>query len=62
MTCADDGVILGAQLVFPRATDMIAELALAVQLKLTAAQLARVIHPHPTFCEAIGELARDLSR
>ncbi len=62
VTCADDGVILGAQLVFPRATDMIAELALAVQLKLTAAQLARVIHPHPTFCEAIGELARDLSR
>ncbi len=62
VTCADTGVILGAQLVFPRATDMIAELTLAVQLKLTAAQLARAIHPHPTFCEAIGELARELSR
>ncbi len=62
VTRADDGVILGAQLVFPRATDMIGELAVAVELGLTAAQLARVIHPHPTFCEAIGELARDLSR
>lgn len=61
-TCANDGVILGAQLVYPRATDMIAELALAVELRLTAAQLARVIRPHLTFCEAIADLARDLTR
>ncbi|MDO5334740.1 MAG: dihydrolipoyl dehydrogenase [Coriobacteriia bacterium] len=61
VTDAATGTILGAQLVFPRATDLIAELALAVQLKLTVKQLARVIHPHPTFCEIIGDIAGDLS-
>ena len=40
-----------------RATDMIAELALAVQNKLTLPQLLAVIHPHPTFCEMVYEAA-----
>lgn len=48
---AESDVLLGAQLVCPRATDMLAELTLAVQQKLTAAQLGAVIHPHPTICE-----------
>ena len=49
----DTGVILGAQLVCPRATDLIGELALAVQRGLTANELSSVIHPHPTFIERI---------
>lgn len=61
VTDAETGTILGAQLVFPRATDLIAELALAVQLKLTVKQLAQVIHPHPTFCEIIGDIANELA-
>ena len=49
----ETGVILGAQLVCPRATDLIGELAVAVQQELTANELASVIHPHPTFIEMI---------
>ena len=45
--------ILGAQLVCPRATDLIGELALAVQRGVTANELSSVIHPHPTFIEMI---------
>ena len=43
-----------------RATDMIGELELAVSKGLTAADLAEVIMPHPTFCEGIGEAALEL--
>lgn len=47
--------IIGAQLVCPRATDMIGEPALAVHMGLTASQLAEVIHAHPT----VGEMTLD---
>lgn len=57
VTNAENGCILGAQLVCPRATDLIGELALAVQKGLTAADLAAVIHPHPTFSEMISGAA-----
>ena len=57
VTHGETGVILGAQLVCPRATDLIGELSLAVQRKLTAGELAAVIHPHPTFCEMISGAA-----
>lgn len=50
---ADTGVLLGAQLLYPRATDIIGELTLAVQHKLTVRDLASVVHPHPTFCEGV---------
>lgn len=62
VTDESTGRILGAQLVFPHATDLIAELALAVEMKVTIKQLARVIHPHPTFCEVIGDIACDLTK
>lgn len=54
VSAADSGIILGAQLVCPRATDMLAELTLAVQQKLTIQQLGAVIHPHPTICEMVA--------
>ena len=57
VTDAADGRILGAQLVCPRATDMIGELALAVQKGITAEGLHAVIHPHPTFTEMISGAA-----
>ena len=52
---ADTDVLLGAQLMCERATDMIAELATACVSRLTAEQLTRVVRPHPTFCEAVTE-------
>ncbi len=48
-------VILGASLYCPRATDLVSELALAIQKKMTTEQLGEVIHPHPTFSEMIQE-------
>ena len=41
--------LLGAQLVCPRATDMVGELTLAIQKGLTADELSAVIHPHPNY-------------
>ena len=55
---AESGVILGAQMLCERATDMIGEFASAIVNRLTLAQLAPVIRPHPTFNEAVGELLR----
>jgi len=51
----DDGVFLGAQAVGPHVTDMIAEMTMAVQNRLTAEQVVRTIHPHPTLSEAFHE-------
>ena len=52
-------VILGAQLMCSRATDIVAELATAIVNGLTCAQLAGVIRPHPTFCEGVTEAVED---
>lgn len=53
------GIILGAQLMCARATDMTGMLELAVDRNLTAENLARLVLPHPTFCEGIAEAAVD---
>jgi dihydrolipoamide dehydrogenase len=53
------GIILGAQLMCARATDMIGMLELAVDRHLTAENLAGLVLPHPTFCEGITEAAAD---
>ena len=51
------GRILGVHIMGPRATDLIAEGALAIQLGATARDIAHTIHAHPTFPEAIAEAA-----
>lgn len=53
------GEVLGAQLCFPRATDIIGEVALAMKLEATAEEIAATIHPHPTAVEMIMEAADD---
>ena len=53
-------VILGAQLMCSRATDIVAELSTAIVNGLTCAQLASVIRPHPTFCEGVTEAVEDV--
>ena len=53
LVIGEGDVILGAQLICPRATDLIAELALAISHKMTTRDIASVIHPHPTFSEMI---------
>lgn len=55
-----DDVIIGASIVGAHATDLLAELTLAVECGLTAKQVGNVIHPHPTLSEAIMEALHDV--
>lgn len=52
---ADDGLVLGVQVVGPEASDLISEAALAIEMGATVEDIALTIHPHPTFPEAIME-------
>ncbi len=47
--------ILGAQIIGPHATELIAEISPCVQFGITSEKLAKVIHAHPTLSEAIQE-------
>jgi dihydrolipoamide dehydrogenase len=52
------GELLGAHIVGVRATEMIAELIVAKELEGGFEEVARTVHPHPTFSEAVMESAR----
>jgi dihydrolipoamide dehydrogenase len=52
------GLLLGAQIVGPEASDLIAECALALELGADVGDLALTIHAHPTLPEAIEEAAK----
>jgi dihydrolipoamide dehydrogenase len=54
---AGTGKILGAHIIGPRATDLIAEATLAIQNELTMEQLDLTIHAHPTLPESLMEAA-----
>ncbi|ABB15243.1 dihydrolipoyl dehydrogenase [Carboxydothermus hydrogenoformans] len=49
--------ILGGHIVGPHATDLIGEIALAVQKGLTLEEVAHTIHAHPSLPEAVMEAA-----
>jgi len=51
----EDGLVLGAQIVGPEASDLISEVALAMEMGATVDDIALTIHPHPTLPEAIME-------
>jgi dihydrolipoamide dehydrogenase len=52
------GEILGAHMAGARATDLISELVAVHDLEGGFAEVARIVHPHPTFSEATLEAAR----
>jgi dihydrolipoamide dehydrogenase len=54
---SDTEEILGAQIVAPRATDMVQVLLLAKEKGVPISDIARIIYPHPTFIEVIREAA-----
>lgn len=58
VAAADTHRILGAQMMCARATDMVSQFSAAIVNGLTLEDLAKVVFPHPTFCEAIGEAVR----
>ncbi|WP_391120673.1 dihydrolipoyl dehydrogenase [Psychrobacillus sp. L3] len=51
----EDGLLLGAQIVGQGASDMIAELGLAIEAGMTVEDIAMTIHAHPT----LGEIAME---
>lgn len=53
----DSGEILGMHIIGPRATDLIAEGALAIGLKAGISDIIQTIHSHPTVTEALREAA-----
>jgi dihydrolipoamide dehydrogenase len=53
-------VVLGASMMGAHVTDIIHEVALAVNNRLTATQLGETIHAHPTLAEAVMEAAHDV--
>jgi dihydrolipoamide dehydrogenase len=55
VTTAGGGPVLGIHLVGARAGDLIAEGQLIVNWEAVPADVAQLIHPHPTQSEAIGE-------
>ncbi len=56
----DEGVIVGASIMGPQASSLIAELVLAVEKGLRAEDIARTVHAHPTLPEAIMEAAHGI--
>jgi len=58
---ADDetGFVLGAQIVGPEASELIAEVGLAIEMGATLEDLGSTIHTHPTLSEAVHEAALD---
>ena len=49
--------ILGVHIIGPRAADMIAECVLAIEFGASSEDIARTVHGHPTFSEALQEAA-----
>ena len=46
--------VLGGGIVGPSAGDLIAEIALAIEMDCEAADLSLTIHPHPTLSETVA--------
>jgi dihydrolipoamide dehydrogenase len=53
----DSGVLLGAQIVGPEASNLIGELGLAVEMGATLEDIALTIHAHPTLTEMVMDAA-----
>ena len=54
----DTNEVIGGQIVGPDASVMIAEIALAIQNRLTVKDIGDTIHTHPTLSEAVMEAAK----
>ncbi len=54
---AESDRILGAHIIGPHASELIAELVLAMEFEASVEDVARTIHAHPTLTEAIREAA-----
>lgn len=59
MTCdKQTGRVIGFHLLAPHASELLSEVSTAMAGGLTAEEVARVIHPHPTMSEIVWEAAQ----
>ncbi len=56
---AENGALVGAHMIGPAVTDLIAELTLAKSTEVNVDSLVYTVHAHPTFAEAIKEASED---
>ncbi len=57
---AGDDTILGVHIIGAHAADIVHEAAVAMQHRVTASEMARTTHSHPTLSEAVMEAALDV--
>jgi dihydrolipoamide dehydrogenase len=55
------GELLGASMVGPDVSELLPELTLAQKMELTAEEIARNIHSHPTLSEVVMEAAHGVN-
>ncbi len=55
VAAAGGGPVLGVHMVGPHVTDLVSEAMLIVSWEAVPAEVAALIHPHPTLSEAVGE-------
>jgi dihydrolipoamide dehydrogenase len=55
----DDGRLVGAHIIGPGASDLIAEYGLAMSTEVNGASLMHTVHAHPTLAEALREATED---
>jgi dihydrolipoamide dehydrogenase len=56
---AGSGAVLGGQAVAPEASELVAEIGLAVETGATLAAVAGTVHAHPTLSESVMEAAKN---
>ena len=62
ISAGENEKIIGVHILGPHASDLIQEGTLAVAKGVTAADLAELIHPHPTLCESVWEAAMAINK
>ncbi len=55
-----EDTIIGVHIIGPHASDLISEGTMMVQNRMKTSDIAGVIHPHPTLCEALLEAVLDV--
>lgn len=56
---AEDGLVLGATLVGPRAGDLVGQVTLAIEMGATLTDLAEILYAHPNLSETLQESAEN---
>jgi len=59
VTGKETGEILGAQIIGPRASELVHEIVVAMKGEVVIDDLAATVHSHPTLAEAVMEAAED---